>query len=147
MKLDNENLDTTLLSIGEVDDYNIELPDFVEADYGEKLVLIANDEYSVNIVPLENLQRKINIIRESSVTSEKLLNDLYAAIIDTTVVESYKGLKKVFSVNFADNFLEDRNPVSGKKPVVFQNVNGTLRMYYSIEAFKASVNDKARKRG
>ena len=144
MKLDNGNLDGTFISIAKVDGYNIELPDFVEADYGEKLVLIANDEYSVNIVSLDKLKKDINNIKENDLNNEISLNDLYAAIIDTTVVESFDGLKKAFSVNFVSYFLE--NGVNGKKPVVFQNVNGLLRMYYSVDAFKASVNAKARKR-
>ncbi len=145
MKLDTLSLEGTLMSMSDVDGYNIFLPDFVEADYGEKLVLLANDEYSVDVIPLQELQESISTIKNAKLDDEIALNDIYAAIIDTTVVESYNGLKKVFAVNFVNYFLKDG--VCGKKPVVFQNVNGTLRMYYSIEAFKASVNAKARKRG
>ena len=120
-------------------DNSVELPTMAHAKVGEILCLLAIDEYSVLIVPEEEVRKEVIRLKEKQNNSEGLINSngnrelnaLYNSILMTTVV-NVRGRINVYQIAslFTDNDL------------CFRKCGDKLKMYLGKEAFrKGYINE------
>ena len=118
---------------------------------GEKLVILANDEHSIFIKSIEDVQSRITVLEDRAKTYPSYIeeiNELYSSILDITTVYDL-GEKKGLRIQYNDivyAFLDTDNRARSE-PVVFQNINGKLKMYFSMQDFKSSILKHTKRRG
>ena len=144
MNLEKYTMEKLLIRTSYIDAWRIYLPEFAEACEGEKLVILANDEYSVFILPFDVVQERINTLRSNGL-AENVINNLYTSIIDVVECKNIEGICFEYNSIF-ESFLDEEVKES-KEPLVFQNINGKLKMYFSTNAFKESTYKNTRRRG
>lgn len=137
----------------------IELPDYCTVENGEKFVVIAHNEGSAYIVPLESVRDKIAKMKDamSSQTDEKkrlteeTLEDLYSSMIcqveASKMEDSDTSSKPKYGI-CAEQFRHflDKTDADGVQSVVFQNINGTILMHYGYESYKNNIAKEANRR-
>ena len=135
----------------------VELPNFCQPADGEEFLLIANNENSALVVPLDmisdkqstlddNLEKCKYELEAKGVTDE--LIGLYSSIIlkvDAIRMAPIAGKEERrygIKLGFVRGFLDKPNP-GEDECVIFQNVNGVLIMHYGVESFKKNVSASA----
>lgn len=129
----------------------VDLPKFCSVENYEKFVLIANNENSALVVPLEKVKALISELKGKlggphhptmvNGINEKL-NELYSSIIDKVEAipmdasDTRYGIHLGIAYDFLDKPNQDEDEC-----VIFQNVNGVLVMHYGCESFKKNVGE------
>lgn len=151
MDLERYSLTRDVIETNYLEDMSIVLPSFAGFNVGEKLVLLANDEYSIFIKSIEDVQSRITVLKDKAKTYPSFMeeiNELYSSILDITTVYDL-GEKKGLRIQYNDivyTFLDTDNRARSE-PVVFQNINGKLKMYFSMQDFKNSILKHTKRRG
>lgn len=151
MDLKGNILNDEIICTSMVVNSRIYLPNFVNVNENEKLVLMANDENSLFITSLDAVNERINTLinneREGYIyVNNNPIENIYSSILDIPIC---KNDEKGFYFEYNDileSFLDDNDELNGKSPVVFQNVYGRLRMYYSLEKLKNSIGSKSHRK-
>ena len=137
MYLETNKITKPTVETSFVDDFcYADLPDFVEVKEDEELVFLYDDEYSMKIITKEQLDEEIIGIQKGydgykPEVLKRALEDFYSLIIGTTKVR--RDLK--IDLDTVEYFLDEETK-RGDSPLYFQNLNGTLKMYYGVKEFR-----------